>query len=68
MPLTGSEATLATAIKGKLDTAFPPTDPTSHQALADAIAQAVIQHIIANSVITVSGVTVGPGSATGTIS
>lgn len=75
MPLNATA--LSTAIKDKINAAHgsdPQKVAAGAQALADAIAQAVVDHIQANAVVnvtSVSGVTAGgavSGPGTGTIS
>lgn len=68
MPLTGSEAVLSALIKSKrLAADVGAVDNDAMQADCDAIAEAVIQHITANAVLAVIGVTPGGGAAGGTI-
>lgn len=79
MPLTGSESVLSAAIKAAL-IADPRTKATDDAALpdaeksltpfCDAIASAVVAHILANAVVNVASLAVvtacGAGAGTGT--
>jgi len=75
MPITGTAPVLNTLIKAKMATAgVVITSPAELDKLTLSIAEAVIEHIVANALVTVasvSGVTTGPGVSgpgTGTIS
>ena len=65
MPLDSS--VLAGLIKTNIQASFLTLDETELQKLADAIAEAVVNHITGAAVVTVNGVTAGGASATGTI-
>lgn len=74
MPLTGSEATLSDAIKSALlaDGDSAAVDNAALTALCDAIAGAVVAHIVANAVVLptllVAPPLGGPVTGTGVIS
>lgn len=73
MPLAGTAPVLAALMKTKMDSLAPPAqgqpiDDAYRLAMFQKLAEAVIEHIIANAVVTgpvtvasVSGVTVGAG-------
>lgn len=65
MPITGTGAVLNTLIKTKMATAgVVITDQAELDKLTLSIANAVIEHIVANALVnvtSVSGVTTGPG-------
>lgn len=62
--ISGTEAILGAAIKANIDAVV---DKTDRDALFQAMAKAVIDHLIANAVVTVTvtGVTAGSSGAAG---
>ena len=59
---------LSSLIVAQMTASFGVTDPVELKKLADAIATAVVTHITTSAVVNVTGVTPGPGAATGTVS
>jgi len=69
MPITGTGTVLSTLIKTKMaSNGITITDDAELTKLTKAIAEAVIEHLIANALITTTGITAGGASAPGTIS
>lgn len=69
MPLAGSEATLAALIKTELDTEFPiglrDIDEADRLKAAEAIARAILSHLVAQPLTVVGVAPPGGGPITG---
>ena len=68
MPIAGTEAVLSTLIQAEMaGNGITILEPAELAKLTDAIAKAVIDHIVANATVTVPGITPGPSAATGSV-
>ncbi len=69
MPLAGSESVLAALIKTELDTEFPigtrEINPADRQKAAEAIARAILSHLVAQPLTVVGVAPPGGGPITG---
>lgn len=65
MPL--DSGILSTAIQGKLSLKFPDIDGADWSGIADAVAEAVVEHIVSSAVLVVTGVVMPAGTGTGTV-
>ena len=69
MPLAGSESVLAALIKTELDTEFPigtrDINPADRQKAAEAIARAILNHLIAQPLTVIGTAPAGGGPLVG---